>query len=168
MATSRALIPRESRQLVDVRDQRGSASIEFVLLFPALFLIFYAIVSYGLMFGAQHALTRAAAEGGRAALRYQRVPPGATDALAAASLLRATAAQSAANAALGWLIDLHPQAVIVPLPAPQPCADAPTLTCLTVLVTYDYQSSPLVPRLLPAPSQLSSQAVVQLSPMQLL
>lgn len=149
---------------------RGSASIEFVLLFPALFLILYALVTYGLVFGAQQTLTLAAAEGGRAALRYQN---GASSPEGAAQL-RAGAAQSAANRALSWLTNLHPGAVSVPLPVPAPCVDDATLICITVRVSYDYEASPLIPPLLgpllsfPVPDVLGSESVVQLSPLQLL
>lgn len=146
------------------RRQRGAMSVEFVLLFPALFLILYAIVSYGLIFGAQHTLALAAAEGGRAALRYQRADD-ADQALA----LRAEAARQAALRPLAWLGGLGVEAVAVPPIAPAPCPGEAALTCLTVRVEYDYGAAPLVPPLLlPVPARLSSEAVVQLSPMQLL
>lgn len=145
--------------------QRGAASIEFALVFPALFLIFYAIVTYGLIFSAQHTLSLAAAEGGRAALRYQRA-----DDAGQALALRASAARDAAEAPLGWLQrfggDLHPVASTVTSAA---CPGVSGLTCLTVRVDYAYATAPLVPRLLlPTPDRLSSEAVVQLNPMQLL
>lgn len=150
--------------------QAGSASIEFVLLFPAMFLILYALITYGLVFGAQQTLTLAAAEGGRAAMRYQNGATTPTDAFN----LRAVAAEAAANQSLSWLSSLHPDAVSVDVSKPPVCDGAPALTCLVVQVNYDYKKSPLIPPLLgpllsfPVPEVLRSQAAVQLSPMQLL
>lgn len=147
-----------------VRRERGSVSVEFALIFPALFVIFYAIVTYGLIFAAQHTLALAAAEGGRAALRYQRASN------AAESLtLRKTAASNAAHAPLSWLNGVGGNAVTV-TSSDEACAYDGALTCITVRVTYDYTASPLVPNLLgdllklPAPPQLHSQAVVQVNP----
>lgn len=145
------------------RAQCGVMSVEFALLFPALFLIFYAIVTYGLIFGAQHTMALAAAEGGRAALRYQRA-----DDVAEALALRIAAARTAAEAPLAWLRTVGGTGNPAPDVTSQPCPDAATLTCLTVRVQYDYAAAPLVPRLLPTPQTLSSESVVQLSPMQLL
>ena len=144
-------------------------SVEFVLLFPVLFLILYGLITYALIFSAQHTLSLAAAEGGRAALRYQRADT-AEEALA----LRAAAAQSAAGQSLNWLRNIAGvDAVSVPLPVAATCASDAALRCLLVSVTYDYQAAPLVPRLLgplslPTPARLSSEAVVQIGPMQLL
>lgn len=141
-------------------------SVEFVLLFPVLFLILYGLITYALIFSAQHTLSLAAAEGGRAALRYQRADT-ADEALA----LRAAAAQSAAGQSLNWLRNIA--GVDAVSAVAQACASDAALRCLQVSVTYDYQAAPLVPRLLgplslPTPSQLSSEAVVQIGPMQLL
>ena len=52
--------------------QKGAAAIEFAIIFPIFFIIFYAVVTYGLIFAAQQTITLAAAEGARAAVRYQR------------------------------------------------------------------------------------------------
>lgn len=145
-----------------MRKEQGSASVEFVLLFPALFLILYAIVTYGLIFGAQHTMALAAAEGGRAALRYQNAADSAE-----ALVKRETAARDAAQRPLAWL-----QAIagnnLQPVVTSVACAENVALTCVTVRVAYDYQAAPLVPSLLPVPAMLSSESVVQLSPLQLL
>lgn len=145
------------------RREQGSASVEFVLLFPAMFLIFYAIVTYGLIFGAQHTMSLAAAEGGRAALRYQNAPDSAQ-----ALSLRMAAARAAAERPLVWLQAASGSTPFEPVVTSAACAEAPALTCLTVRVAYDYRAAPLVPSLLPVPETLSSESVVQLSPSQLL
>ncbi|KLU20452.1 pilus assembly protein TadE, partial [Caballeronia mineralivorans PML1(12)] len=46
-------------------------AVEFAIVFPLFFLVFYAIVTYSMIFVAQQSLTLAASEGARAALRYQ-------------------------------------------------------------------------------------------------
>ena len=61
--------------------QQGAAAIEFSILFPIFFLLFYAIITYGLIFAAQQTLTLAAAEGARAAVRYQAPSSGSSDVL---------------------------------------------------------------------------------------
>jgi Flp pilus assembly protein TadG len=148
--------------------QCGAMSIEFAFIFPALFLIFYAIITYGLIFAAQHTLALAAAEGGRAALRYQQ----AGDA-AAALALRTAAARDAASAPLSWLNGVAGTAVSV-TPTSAPCSYAATMTCIKVRVTYNYAASPLVPKLLgellalPTPAALSSEATVQINPAHML
>lgn len=48
--------------------QRGAAALEFALIFPILFVIFYAIASYGMTFMLIHAMNNAASEGARSAL----------------------------------------------------------------------------------------------------
>ena len=48
--------------------ERGAAAIEFALIFIPLFALFYAIVSYGLIFALQQGMTLAAEEGARAAI----------------------------------------------------------------------------------------------------
>lgn len=143
-------------------------SIEFAFIFPALFLIFYAIVTYGLIFAAQHTLALAAAEGGRAALRYQPA-----DNAEAALTLRTAAARDAASAPLAWLNGVGGSAVSV-TPTSAPCSYAAAMTCIKVRVTYNYAAAPLVPKLLgelfslPTPAALSSEAMVQLNPAHML
>ncbi|RYF83265.1 MAG: pilus assembly protein [Comamonadaceae bacterium] len=169
MATPNVLSLNGARATDWARKQRGSASIEFVLLFPALFLILYAIITYGLIFGAQHTMALAAAEGGRAALRYQNAPDSAQ-----ALNLRMAAARAAAERPLVWLQAASGDTQFEPEVTTAACTENAALTCLTVRVAYDYQSAPLMPSLLgpllslPVPNTLSSESVIQLSPSQLL
>lgn len=150
--------------------QRGVAALEFALIFPTFFLIFYAIVTYGLIFAAQQTLTLAASEGARAAVRYQQSPA-------------ARLATSCATAVLPleWLQRSGG------IPAGTACSGSATLgvnarnitgsgaacpagvTCVEVVVSYDYANFPLVPRLLgrllslPTPATLRGRAVAQYS-----
>lgn len=163
MATPHVLTGNGLRTAARVRRHTGSASVEFVLLFPAMFLILYAIVTYGLIFGAQHTMALAAAEGGRAALRYQNAAD-STQALAR----RIDAARLAAARPLVWLQAASGSSTPLPVVTSVACADNASLTCITVRVAYDYRAAPLVPSLLPVPATLSSESVVQLTPLQLL
>ncbi|WP_225782919.1 TadE/TadG family type IV pilus assembly protein [Xenophilus sp. Marseille-Q4582] len=146
-----------------MRKEQGSASVEFVLLFPALFLILYAIVTYGLIFGAQHTMALAAAEGGRAALRYQNAADSAQ-----ALAQRMDAARAAAARPLAWLQAATGSSDPQPVVSSVACTENTALTCITVRIAYDYRAAPLIPSLLPVPATLSSESVVQLSPLQLL
>jgi hypothetical protein len=85
------------------KKQQGAAAIEFAILFPIFFLIFYAIITYGLIFAAQQTLTLAAAEGARAAVRYPSVPTGGTMTKSAQLQARLTAACATAALATDWL-----------------------------------------------------------------
>ena len=138
--------------------QRGASAVEFALVFPLFFMIFYAIVTFSLLFVAQQSLTLAAEEGARAALNYQQAQSvnAALDSRTAAACQAATsltnwlAAQASCNAS--WA----------------PCTFDATMRCVTVTLTYNYQSNPLVPPvpLLNAalPATLSSTSMVQLNP----
>jgi Flp pilus assembly protein TadG len=141
--------------------QRGVAALEFVFVFPLFFLIFYGIVSYGLILVAQQSITLAAAEGARAALRY-----------AASDAERTVNAKNAAigtGSAAAWLSSVPLTFVGVPLAA---CPYNPGVAggrCYRVTVTYpNYAQNPLVPLLLGSlmnvavPSQLSSSATIQI------
>ena len=85
------------------KKQQGAAAIEFAFLFPIFFLIFYAIITYGLIFAAQQTLALAAAEGARAAVRYPSVPTGGTMTKPAQLQARLTAACATAALATDWL-----------------------------------------------------------------
>ncbi|MFW7346068.1 MAG: TadE/TadG family type IV pilus assembly protein [Pigmentiphaga sp.] len=50
--------------------QRGAYATEFALIFPIFFLVFYGVLSFGLIFTTQQSLTLAVEEGARASLRY--------------------------------------------------------------------------------------------------
>jgi Flp pilus assembly protein TadG len=61
--------------------QRGAAGIEFALIFPLLFALFYAVVGYGLTMTLIESMTNAASEGSRVALAvdWQNACPPPTD-----------------------------------------------------------------------------------------
>ncbi|WP_227242550.1 TadE/TadG family type IV pilus assembly protein [Paraburkholderia caribensis] len=140
------------------RRQRGASAVEFALVFPLFFMIFYAIVTFSLIFVAQQSLTLAAEEGARAALNYQQ----AQTVNAALDNRTAAACTAAANLA-NWL------AAKAKCDASwAPCTFDGTMRCVTVTLTYNYQSYPLVPPVplfdVALPAQLTSSAMVQLNP----
>src|SRR6202012_6207651 len=80
------------------RRERGATAVEFALLFPLFFVIFYAIVAFSLVFVAQQSLTLAAEEGARAVLNFQQA-----DSLADALSKRVGAACTTATGMANWL-----------------------------------------------------------------
>lgn len=141
------------------RRQHGVAALEFVLVFPVFFIIFYSIVTYGLIMVAQQSISLAASEGARAAMRYTNN-----------EAIRTLNAQSAAigiNSAAAWLAGRLVFTGTLLSACPY---NANGGRCYRVTVTYpNYQQNPLLP-LVPGsfmgvlvPSQLSSSAVVQIS-----
>jgi Flp pilus assembly protein TadG len=142
-----------------LRAEDGVSAMEFAIVFPLFFLIFYAIVTYSLIFVAQQTLTLTAEEGARAALRYQK---GAST-VAQALDLRTGATCTTAGGLKNWLGSAAACAA-----THAPCSYDATMECVAVSVTYNYAAKPLVPSLpllsLALPAQLSAQATVQLNP----
>ncbi|WP_434109642.1 TadE/TadG family type IV pilus assembly protein [Paraburkholderia caffeinilytica] len=142
--------------------QRGATAIEFALVFPIFFSIFYVIVTFSMIFVAQQSLTLATAEGARAALNYQLASsvPGAVT-------LRATAACNTATHMVAQMIRSADCQT-----APTNCSYDSSMTCIAVTLTYNYAASPLIPTLpglgLLLPKNLSSTATVQLNPVNIL
>lgn len=137
--------------------QSGATAVEFALVFPVFFLILYAVITYALILVTQQALTMAAAEGARAAVRFQ----GGSDTEA----VRATAARAMAQQSLSWLAASG--GLATPQAQAQDCPGG--VRCMSVVVRYDYANHPLVPPLLgpvlslPTPSVLQGQAMAQIA-----
>ena len=172
------------------KKQQGAASIEFAILFPIFFLIFYAIITYGLIFAAQQTLTLAAAEGARAAVRYPAALSGKPMTKAEQLDARRVAACAAAMVSTDWLskigsgFDLAPcrqgisndaglyatSGVCGTGSASFTVSEDPSqVNCVSMQVNYNYASAPLIPRLfgpflsLPTPNLLQGRAVAQIS-----
>ncbi|AKM01112.1 TadE family protein [Burkholderia pyrrocinia] len=133
------------------RRQRGATAVEFAIVFPLLFVIFYGILSFGMIFTIQQSLTFAASEGARAGLSY-------APSLAA----RMTNATTTAQSVVAWLNVGTPQ--VVALQCSYDKSTPPSLYCLSVTVNYTPQSwitsMPLLGSILTQP--LTSTAVVQI------
>ncbi|CAB3760622.1 TadE/TadG family type IV pilus assembly protein [Paraburkholderia humisilvae] len=140
------------------RRERGVAAVEFALLFPLFFIIFYAIVTFSLIFVAQQSLTLAAEEGARAALNFQQA-----DTVADALAKRVAAACAAATGMENWLA-----ASSSCVATPNPCTYDATMQCVSVTLNYNYAARPLVPPVplldVVLPAQLTSTAMIQLNP----
>ncbi|WP_076594138.1 TadE family protein [Herminiimonas arsenitoxidans] len=147
------------------KKQRGAAAIEFAAVFPIFFMIFYAIITYGMIFVAQQSITLAAAEGARAALRVgSATNPAEIDANREENARRAA---TGTGSVAYWLM---PRLAFAPSLAP--CGyNSPansSIRCYSVTVTYPYKQYPLVPLLLGPlmnvviPTQLSSTAIIQI------
>lgn len=137
----------------------GVAAIEFAMVFPLLLAVVLGIVYYGMVLTLQQALTLAAEEGARAALRYPLIAAGGN--LANTLDARVSAANVAALAALPASIAGQLQSST---PA-QPVACAPAGSqCVRVSLVLNTQNILPVMPLVPVPSTLTGAAVVQLSP----
>lgn len=132
------------------RRQRGAAAIEFALVFVLFFMLLYGAISYGLVFAVKHSLTQAASEGARASLQDVGGLPE-----------RIALAQATAANAVSWLGARAPTPVITTAPCP-----TTTFTCLTVALTYNYASNPIIPPIpglgINLPATLDARAIVQL------
>ncbi|MGK8202440.1 TadE/TadG family type IV pilus assembly protein [Burkholderia cenocepacia] len=168
---------QQTRQSSKWRWQRGVAAVEFAFVFPLFFLIFYAIVTFGMIFVIQQNLTFAASEGARAALNYTSSP---CDRLKVAA---ATACEAINNGSTPWgkFATVATQVAGGATPAancdssftpslPSSCGTAFTSSSdspfnVMVTMTYSYADKPLIPWLFifSAP-QLQSSAIVQILP----
>ncbi|WP_081077201.1 TadE/TadG family type IV pilus assembly protein [Burkholderia pseudomultivorans] len=148
------------------RHQRGATAVEFAIVFPLFFVIFYAIVSFGMIFVIQQSLTFAVSEGARASLTY--APNLGSDQTPCASASNpVTRTQNACNttlSAVGWLSsNSQPLSVTVKT---KTCSDgsSSSTNCLTVTASYSplqwLTTMPLIGKILNGP--LTSSAVVQI------
>jgi Flp pilus assembly protein TadG len=139
--------------------QKGSAAIEFALIFPVFFLIVYGLITYGLIMVAQQTLTSAVSDGARAALRYNSTGN------------PATVACNAVNVSAAWIANVMGGTLMncsTSPPTLMNCSYNTAVQCLKVTATYPYSTYPLVPTLplisLAIPTTLSATAIIQLEP----
>jgi len=151
--------------------QRGSAAIEFAMVFLLGILPLLLITMTGVMiFAAQQALSLASAEGARAALQY------------GTSAQRQTNACNAAQRSMAWLLTFSGESATCTAPtapggayapvavsAAAPCPTNATATCITVVTSFDYDNHPFIPGTKALygwamGTNLSSTATVQLDP----
>lgn len=103
---------RTSTGTVGARRQGGAYAVEFGLIFPVFFVLFYGVFAYGMISAMRLGLQHAAEEGARAALRYPADPDG--DQIGA----RIANAISVATLAANWidgLGEVEVDATICPL-----------------------------------------------------
>ena len=133
--------------------------LELAIVAPIFFFILYALIAFGMALALKQSVTNAAAEGARATIGV------VDDAATVAVDERVANARSVALGRLGWLSSSQ-QASLTVNPTVAPCTAGPG-TCITVQVSYPYNTNPLVP---PAPliaqiqpKTVSSTATVRLS-----
>lgn len=116
------------------RKQRGVAAIEFALVFMLLFLVMYALATFGAALYIQQAVSRAAEDGARAAELLphppdaDRVKEAVVESLAR-SLVVPTSANADTASRKSWIAD-H---VTI-----EPCTAAAGATSCVVTITYPY------------------------------
>lgn len=139
--------------------QRGVVTIEYALLLWLGVLPLLWLVTSGVMiFAAKQSLTLAAADGARAALRFQ---PSYAE--------RGNVAKSVAEERMQWLIHFGVlpgtgnAASVAVSDTPVPCPSDADVDCFTVTATYAYNSKPFLPwTAWMTGSALSSSATIQL------
>ena len=130
--------------------------VEFALVVVLLIALLYGIISYGLILAAQATITQAAADGARAGI--------------VASSSAVSTAQDQAATDVGWMSKGScgtASTTITCVATEAACPSNANNQCLTVTVTYNYNSSPLFPELpgmgVITPSTLSSSNTLQIS-----
>lgn len=132
-----------SAYTVAVRRLRGAYAVEFALVFLVFFGVFYAVLTWGLIFTAQQTLTLAAEDGARAALRFQS---------AAGSGARTGEACRVAHDRARWLHAVHTSGVTCTATLANDTACVSSTPCVVeVVVRYAYGMAPLVPQLMSWP-----------------
>lgn len=139
-----------------LRDERGTALIEFAVVAVLFLGLVYGAVSYGVVFWVKATVTHAAEEGARAAVRGTSASDSVSKATSKAQdvMTKSLPASYAANATYS-------------VPTPAACASDASVNCISVTVTYPYSAHPILPALQPIfpilPGNLTSTSVVQLT-----
>ena len=148
------------------RDERGAEMVEFAFVVVLLIALLYGIISYGLILSAQSTITQAAADGARAGIVATSTAVPTTP----CTTSPCSTAEVEAGNDVGWMDKGTcgtSGTTITCVASEAPCTSNANNECLTVTVTYNYNSSPLFPELpgmgIITPSQLSSTDVLQIS-----
>lgn len=142
--------------------ERGSVLVEFSFVFALFMLVIYALITFGMILATKNSLTHAAAEGARSAI-------GAVDdPLTPTVDERVETAKSQVADSLKWFGSKYqPGDTSASVARCSPSDPVDLSDCITVTVTYPYESRPIVPPApglgLVTPSEFTSTAVVRLS-----
>jgi len=132
-----------------LRSERGVAALEFAIVSQLLLLLLYGMLMYGFVFALDHNMTQAAAEGARAAISQ--------------TTNIATYAQNAARDRLSFGQAKTYANVTASVAA---CPSDATVQCVTVTITYDNATHPVLPGFFGmqylAPSTISATSTVEL------
>lgn len=120
----------------------------------------YGLITFGMMLAVKQSITQAAADGARAAIA---VPSADSDANGIDD--RVDRARDRVGEALDWLGSRYDESDTDA--AIGPCPEAVNEECITVTITYPYETRPIVPPApglgLVTPEQFQTQSVVQLT-----
>jgi Flp pilus assembly protein TadG len=145
-------------RLINRRDERGAALLEFSIVFLLLVTVLYGLIALGMVVGLKQSVTNAAAEGARAAIGA-RQQAGETLPQAQARVAKARVAS-----ALNWLGSKYDPNDVTALVAY--CEGSSGPQCITVTIDYPYGARPLVPHApglkIVTPDHLKTTAKVQL------
>jgi hypothetical protein len=135
--------------------------MEFALVAPLFILFIYAVAVFGILLSTKNSITHAATEGARSALSVSDLPAATLDARRIAE-----ATTTAGNSLIGTLgSHYHPSDVSASIAGCDSPAD--THKCITVTITYPWQSDPIVPLApgmgLVTPDTVRATAVVRLN-----
>jgi Flp pilus assembly protein TadG len=122
--------------------ERGAALLEFTFVALLLFTLIFGIISYAYMMSFRQAMTQAAAEASRAAAI---APTGQAQTRALAALNDAISPYGITCSG-GSLLRSGNSVGTCSVPSPAGCTSpADTNRCITVSVSYNYRSNPLLP-----------------------
>lgn len=132
--------------------------VELAFVVVPLAVLLFGIIWFGVLLSFKQAVTQAAAEGARAAVPYSYASQ-QSDAI--------TAVTAAANGPLGSWSRTCSSSGTTCTATPEPCPSG-SGNCMSVTVSYNYRSNPILPNL-PIissllPSSITSTAVVQMNP----
>ncbi|HVE94683.1 MAG TPA: TadE family protein [Acidimicrobiales bacterium] len=144
------------------RSERGSALVEFSVVFGLFAFIIFALVTFGMMLAAKNSITHAAAEGARAAIGVAELPAATLDSR------REDEAKAAVARSLDWFGSKYqPSDTSAAVARCDPANVADLTECITVTITYPYKDRPIIPPLpgigLMTPDTFTATAVVKLS-----
>ncbi len=142
------------------RRAMGIAALEFAIVAPLFLTLVLGIAYYGTVFVLQQALTLAAEEGARAALRYPLTSNGGTTA-STLNLRVAAAAQTAQAMLPASLSSLISSTNIA---QPVTCTSPSGTQCVKVTLSLPTRSILPTRPMVPIPAVLTGSAMVQLSP----
>jgi Flp pilus assembly protein TadG len=135
--------------------------VEFSFVFVLFVLVIYALISFGMILATKNSLTHAAAEGARAAISV------VDDASTPAVDEREVRALDQVSDSLDWLGDKYQPGDASANVAACDAAVPAGPKCITVTITYPYDTRPIVPPApglgLVTPDTLTSTAVVELT-----
>ncbi len=145
--------PSRPRRRPIRRDESGAALVEFAVVFGVFVFILYGLVAFGMMLALKQSVTNASAEAARSAV-------GITDETTAVNKAKSTVQDR-----LGWLGSKYqPSDTTATVGF---CSGSSGPKCITVSISYPYESRPLVPPApglgLVTPESFGSTAVVQIT-----